>query len=325
MSAREIAGIAFGRERKGILVNLRAYFDGSGKEDDHPVITVGGYMADADLCDAIEDDWVKAMHGRTFHLADSDSREIEFHKRLAGLVNREGVSIISASLEIAPFYEVLFKNEHPQEIGPAFSACAYAAVAFTELILAKQGRQNEKVHYVFEKGDREHEVSNIFKDWDSKNSRLSGLRGHSFEPKQGTPLLHPTDLIAGVVQRCVMAAYGAFPSLDNGIARTQLQTFERHYSPDGLTSAVVRGHDGDKCWIVNARNFSFLDGVSIDFFKRHPDQLKTRRKRLSYRPKPKKVKHENEPRIPDIQQRNENDSSRRSHSGEGRNGGRQTG
>lgn len=166
-------------------------------------------------------------------------------------------------------------------------------MAFTELILAKQARQNEKVHYVFEKGDREHEISSVFKDWASRNSRLSGLREHSFEPKQGTPLLHPTDLIAGVVQRCAMSAYGALPCLDNGIARTQLQTFGRHYSRDGLTSAVVDGHDSDKCWIVNARNFSFLDGVSINFFKRHPDQLKARKKRLSYRPRPKKAKHEN--------------------------------
>jgi hypothetical protein len=289
VSARELASIAFGCSRQGVLVCLRAYFDGSGKEDDHPVITVGGYLADASTCESIEDAWHEAMGGNTFHFVASDKREIEFHKKLAGIVNREGVSIISASLEIAPFYEVLFQNAHPQELGPAFSACAYAAIAFTELILAKQGKQNEKVHYTFEKGDREHEISNIFKDWDEKNSRLSGLRGYGFEPKRVT-LLQPTDLIAGVVQNCVISALNAFPSLDNGTARTQLQTFERHYSSDGLTAAVVRGHDHDKCWIVNARNFSFLDGVSIDFFRTHPDQLAERRKRLSYRPRPKKVK-----------------------------------
>jgi hypothetical protein len=60
VSVRDISGIAFGRHRKGILVTLRAYFDGSGKEDDHPVITVGGFFADVPTCEAIEQDWEEA-------------------------------------------------------------------------------------------------------------------------------------------------------------------------------------------------------------------------------------------------------------------------
>ena len=230
------------------------------------------------------------MGDGVFHLADSN--DVDLHKELARIVNRKGVAIISASLEIAPFYKALFKTTHPQEIGPAFSACAYSAIVFTELILAKEGRQGEKVHYVFEKGDREHEVSKIFNDWDKKNSRLSGLRSHSFIPKKTSTLLHPADLIAGVVQRCVMSAIEGFPSLDNGLARTQLQTFERYYSKEGLTAAVVSGHDHDKCWVVNAQNFTFLDGISIEFFRHHPEQLGTRKKRLPYRPQQKKVKNE---------------------------------
>jgi hypothetical protein len=290
VSARELASIAFGRSRKGILVCLRAYFDGSGKEDDHPVITVGGFLAESSICDSIEDDWETAMGDRgTFHLADSNSDDIEHHKELARIVNRKGVDIISASLEVAPFYEALFRTTHPQEIGPAFSACAYAAIFFAELILAKRGQQGEKVHYVLEKGDREHEVSKVFNDWDKKNSKFSGLRGHSFVPKKTTSLLHPADLIAGVIQRCAISAHDAFPSLDNGLARTQLQTFSRHYSEDGLTQAVVSGHDHDKCWIINPKNFTFLDGITINFFAHNPEQLKKRKKRLSYRPKPKRV------------------------------------
>ena len=147
-----------------------------------------------------------------------------------------------------------------------------------------QGTQLQEVRYVFENGDRQHEITKVFTDWNEKNSRLHGLRSVSFEPKR-TPLLEPADLIAGVVQRCALRAFKAFPSLDNGLARTQLRTFERHYSGDGVTAAVVSGHDTDGCWIANAKNFKFLDGVSRDFFKRHPEQLKQRRKRLPFKPR----------------------------------------
>lgn len=37
-SVRELASISFGRSGEGIFLALRMYFDGSGKENDHPVI-----------------------------------------------------------------------------------------------------------------------------------------------------------------------------------------------------------------------------------------------------------------------------------------------
>jgi hypothetical protein len=140
------------------------------------------------------------------------------------------------------------------------------------------------VHYAFEKGDREHEIKKIFADWNSKNSEYKGLRSHTFLPKN-TTLLQPADLVAGIVQRCVVSAFNAFPSLDNGLARTRLQTFDRHYSGDGVTATIVSGHDHDKCWIVNPKSFDFLDQIGSRFFERHPDQLKKRMKQSPYKPK----------------------------------------
>jgi hypothetical protein len=168
LSAHELAGIAFGRERKGILVALRAYFDGSGKEDDHPVITVGGFLADVPTCEAIEQDWEAATGNRVFHLKDfgsddcklgskgwSETQRSDFLKRLAGIVNRQGCYVFAASMEVAPFHDLIQEVEHPQEIGPAFSACAYLALTSVETILVQEKRRSVKVHYVFEKGDRE--------------------------------------------------------------------------------------------------------------------------------------------------------------------------
>lgn len=298
--AREMASSAFGCERKGVMVVLRVYFDGAGKEGNHPVITVGGFYAEAILCEEIEDSWKTATGGRLFHLKNfgtpkcelgsagwTKTERIDFLKRLASIVNRPGCIITSVSLEVAEFNKTLGNLRFPQEIGPAFSACAYAAIAFMESRFMNEGTQRQKVDYFFEKGDREHEISKVFGDWDEKNSVLSGLRGHSFKPKP-TTLLQPADLVAGIVQRCVLRQFNAFPSLDNGLSRTRLKTFERYYSEDGVTAAVVSGHDENSCWIANAKNFTFLDGVSKNFFQRHPQQLKKRLKRLPFRPRPKK-------------------------------------
>jgi hypothetical protein len=298
VNVSEISSISFGRLREGVLVALRVYFDGSGG-DEHPVITVGGFLAETSICEDIERDWEAATGNRLFHLKTfgtpkcelgshswAESQRAEFLKRLAGIVNRTGCSIISASIELESFNKAIRGIPHPHEIGPAFSFCAYAAVVDVEVLLTKWDLDKEKVHYVFEKGDREHEIANVFADWDAKNSRLYGLRGHGFEPKKTTTLLQPADLIAGIVQRCVIRSHEAFPCLDNGLARTQLQTFDRHYSSDGVTAAVVSGHDHDKCWIFNASNVQFLGGISQRFFNRNPGQLSKRKKRLSYKPKP---------------------------------------
>jgi len=300
VSARELASIAFGRSRKGILVSLRVYYDKSGDENDCPVITVGGFLADSAICEDIERDWELATGGQIFHLKDfgtnhcklgsrgwNETKRADFLKRLAAIVNRPGCCIVSASLEVAAFNKTLNEVAYANEIGPAFSGCAYAAFAFVETMLINEKRQQQKVNYVFEKGDREHEIMNICADLDDKTSTLSGLRGFSFEPKC-TTLLQPADLVAGIVQRCVRSAHIAFPSLDNGLARTRLNIFERYYSSDGVTAALVSGHDLNHCWIVNPSSFKFIDTVAKKFFETHPSHVKKRAKRATF--KPKKVK-----------------------------------
>jgi hypothetical protein len=293
--AREIASISFGRSRKGVLVCQRIYFDGSGKENDHKVITVGGFLAESSVCEAIEADWQKATDGHVFHLKDYGTNKCklgslgwtktereDFLKKLAAIVNRAGCYIMSATIEVAVFNETLRKAEYPQEIGPAFSGCAGAAIYNAESYLLNENRQRQKVQYVFEKGDREHEISITFAEWDKQNSQLCGMRGHSFEPKSVT-LLQPADLIAGIVQRCAVRAYAAFPCLENGLARTRLNNFERYY--DGVTAAVVAGHDSTHCWIVNPKSFAFLDSITKRFFANRPVELNKRRKRATFQPK----------------------------------------
>jgi hypothetical protein len=280
-------------------VSLRVYLDESGKEDVNPVITVGGFYADSSVCEDIERDWKAATGGKLFHLKSfgtnkcelgsrgwSESGRSDFLKRLASIMNRPGCTITSVSLEVEEFNKTLGNLKFPQEFGPAYSACAYGVIGFTEIRLMNRRIQKQKVHYVFEKGEREHEIAKVFDDWDKKNSVLSGLRGHGFEPKR-TTLLQPADLVAGIVQRCMREAFAVFPCLDNGLARTQLNTFERHYSEDGVTASVIAGHDRESCWVANARNFDFLDNVSKDFFTRHPEQLEKRLKRLPFKPKSK--------------------------------------
>jgi hypothetical protein len=149
------------------------------------------------------------------------------------------------------------------------------------------GNQHIQVKYVFEKGDREHEIANVFADLEKNDSKFFGLRGHSFEPKQ-TTLLQPADLIAGMIQRCLIAAHRPLCSLDNGFPYSRLNTFERHYSPDGVTTMLVAGHDKTTCLIHNARTFMYMNEMSNEFFELNPAQLEKRKKRLTFKPKKRK-------------------------------------
>ena len=102
---RELARIAFGRARKGwlVLLDLGGYFDASGKEGDHPIVTVGGFLATAKNCELIERDWEKATGGKLFHLVEFGTKDCKlgshawnrekragFLRRLTGIVNRPG-------------------------------------------------------------------------------------------------------------------------------------------------------------------------------------------------------------------------------------------
>jgi hypothetical protein len=298
----EIAGIAFGCARKGILVALRVYCDGAGKENDHPIITIGGFLADADLCEQIEDDWLLATGGKPFHLADfgtpycklgssawSESERVEFLKRLATIVNRSGVHILSSTIEVKPYNEMLSESPHAHVNGPVFSGCGQTYITLAEYLLQKDGLRRERVRYVFEKGDREHEISKMMREWeDSGNSEFGKLRSYGFTPKEATPLLQPADLIAGTVQHILLAAHKALPCLDNGFSRTPLSNYERYYSRNGVTAAVVSGHDANGCWIINPLTFTVLDRTSTDFFVRHPEVLVKRLKQSPYKPKKRK-------------------------------------
>jgi uncharacterized protein DUF3800 len=297
VSAHELASIAFGRSRRGILVPLRVYFDGSGHEGSSSVITVGGFMAESSICEEIEQDWEKVTGGRLFHLKDfgtnhcklgsrswTKEEQSTFLKRLAGIVNRSGVYIISASLEVDAFNKTLSDAIHPGEIGPAFSGCAYAAFAFVENVLMREKRERQKVNYVFEKGDREHEISNTFRDLDDRTSTLRNLRGHSFEPK-ATTLLQAADLVAGIIERCLVNAHSALPNLENGLSRTPLNNFEHYYSDDGVTAAVVSGHDSEHCWVANPPMFQQIDKTAKEFLDKRPAYAKKRAKRTTFTPK----------------------------------------
>jgi hypothetical protein len=294
VNVHELSGIFFGRSRKGIIVTLRVYFDRAGDENSDAVITVAGYYADSELCETIEREWEEATQNRVFHLREfgqppcklesnkwTGNERREFLKKLAGIVNRPGVGIISSTVEVAHFYEKLKQATHPNEIGPAFSGAAYTAVALTEFEFMKRHREKEEARYVFEKGDREHEITNLFRDLEKKGSEFYGLRGHAFEPKK-TTLLQPADLIAGIIQRCALRAYEPLKSLDNGLAYSYLNNFEHHY--DEVTRAVVSGHD-KTCWVVNAKSFEHLDMISTGFLEEHPEQLEKRQKRYTYKQK----------------------------------------
>jgi len=176
-------------------------------------------------------------------------------------------------------------TDYPEEIGPPFSACAYANMAHTEFQLMSKGLHVEKVRYVFEKGDREHEIINVFKDVEKHHDRHFGPRGHGFEPKE-TTLLQPADLIAGTIQRCLVKGCDAIPLVDEGIGYVRLSALSSFYDSAGVTCAVVLGHDKEGCKILTGDSIKQLDMVSSVYFNFLPAQtVANRKKRYSYKPK----------------------------------------
>jgi hypothetical protein len=152
-------------------------------------------------------------------------------------------------------------------------------------LLQRTGTHKQKLEYIFEKGDRQHELAKMVSEWkEIGDGDRGGLRSLSFQPK-ATTLLQPADLIAGVVQKCLMSAYTALPCFDNGLSRTALFNYERHYSADGLTAAVVGGHDREHCWVINPQTFRVLDQISTDFFRRHPEVLEKRLSQSPFKPR----------------------------------------
>jgi hypothetical protein len=141
-----------------------------------------------------------------------------------------------------------------------FTACALFIFGLVELILERSGLSNSDVAYVFEKGDREHEMHSAFSWHESHNPHLKDKRSISFLPKS-TTLLQPADLIAGKIQEILIRGHSLIGTLDNGMQVTPVQNFDKYYSFDGTSASVMRSIPiRHSCWIANKPLFHTLDG-----------------------------------------------------------------
>jgi hypothetical protein len=297
LRVQELANLVFGYGKNGFIMALKAYFDASGTDAD-PILTVGGYLTSDAVCREIENDWLAATNGKVFHLCDFGTKKCkigsgtwsapqrqEFLKRLAGIVNCKDVAVISVSIETSAYLEFLKKANYAEILGPPYSGCVQACVHFTEVTLLRNGLNMEPLAYTFEKGDREHELAKTLNDYEKQRNAPMGPRPHAFLPKD-TPLLQPADLVAGVVRETLLRAHTAIGCLDNGLtSRTMLTTFEKYYSHDGLTSAVISGHDNTGCFVANPKIFETLDGASQRVATNNPKVVEKRLKQLNSNPK----------------------------------------
>src|SRR5271157_2549645 len=143
---RESARIAFGFKGHGTMLTFKACYDGSGKESDHLVITVGGFVANDTVCDEIESEWNQATGGRLFHYKTfntnkcglgsrdwTEEQRVAFLKRLGGIIKRDGVEIISTSLEVGEYKKFLSTSSYADIFGPAYSMLALLCAYSTEM------------------------------------------------------------------------------------------------------------------------------------------------------------------------------------------------
>jgi hypothetical protein len=273
-----------------VLRPNNAFFDGSGKLSDG-VMTVGGYLASDQACEAIERDWKAVTGGKVFHLADfgteycelgsndwSKGERRDFLKKLGGIVNHNGAYVISASVELSQYAAFVGAASYSAVFGPAYSALAQLCTHVVERTLFVENRLDEAVAYVFEKGDRQHEIAQTIGDYERRFKVESDLRSLHFLPKR-TTFLQPSDLIAGTAQHVFARAMKALGSLDNGMNFTRLDTFDRYFSKDGVTASVIPPYNGRILrFVANRPLFSNLDAITVDLGLRKPEVIRKRLK-----------------------------------------------
>lgn len=265
---------------------ISAYFDASGTEDS-AMLTVGGFAANDRTCQLIAREWSVLMEGRgPFHLCDFGTewcklgsgswplaRRVAFLKQLASVVNRDGVGIFSISIDTALYRSFVADSKHPEVHGSSYSQCAQLVFALVECILQRKGLVDESVAYVFESGDRKHELLKSFEEYEKKTPNLRGKRSMRFLPKD-TTLLQPADLISGKVQEVLLRAHKALGCLDNGLRNTPIDRFEKYYALDG-TSAPIFSQRAI-CWISNEKYLRQTDQMIAEVFAENPKLLKVR-------------------------------------------------
>jgi hypothetical protein len=132
----------------------------------------------------------------------------------------------------------------------------YLSLQITERMLLKTGKFRERLIYVFEKGEREHEVRQAIADYETRYPKNDSLRSLDFLPKN-TTLLQPCDLIAGAVQGTLLAALEKFRSLHIGMASTPVQHFHSCYSRDGIAANVIPPWSGTLQCLVATRSLLY--------------------------------------------------------------------
>jgi len=316
-----------------------AFFDGSGKQDDHPVVTVSGYLADDTVCDVLEKEWLNVTEGRSFHYTDfgtkacqlgsvdwTDEKRSGFLCRLARIVNRDGTTLISQSVDVKSFNSFSASSPFADITGPAYSCAASMCVYAAEDLLRRANKTMEKTAITFEKGEREHELAQTLRDLESRFPKQRNLRSHHFLPKQ-TTLLQPADLIAGVAQGLLMRVIKDGKSISDTQAFRPLSRFWKYFSGNGLEDLLFLRQRVFFQAVVNRTTLEFLDGITEGASIKRPSMLANRRKqRLNQDRRTPKLSHEEkQQRIRELQLRNGYDPERRSKGNQGTDEGRNAG
>ena len=300
MLIRDLAPILFGAERSGTIMVLNACFDGSGKWAD-PVVTVGGYFGPARVCEKLENEWASALlkagmvdpdgSAGVFHYTDFGTehcgygtgawaipKRVDLLKQLGELVSIPDIVLASVSVDRSEYIRFLQNTPHGSIYGPPFSGCAQLVFSLVERVLADRGIQAERVAYIFEKGDRQHEMHRSFDEYEKAHPSLSDKRTLTLVPKR-EPLAQAADLVSGIVQEVLVRAYGALGFLDNGCMLTPLDKFEKYYAFDGRTGALLKAEDKwPFCFVANRKLFDNVDAAICEAVHRNPSILLDREK-----------------------------------------------
>ena len=278
----------------GLIVVFKYAADASGS-DDLPILTVAGWIADDEVWARIEADWATALNGkipflhmRTFgtphckHGTGSwpkDKRE-ELLRKLSRLLRLRCTKAFGAAVVQAEYRAFMATSKYADVWGSPYSGCAQSALAYVEG-WAHQWGVADKLAYVFEDGDRKHELLHAYDE--ARRTAIKqfgnvGERSLAFLGKESVAL-QAADLIAYEFRDVLQRALSQRGNLNAGPDKTAsevryLQKFftDRQdvlFHPNGCPFFCVILHNG---------HWREMDVAFEAAEKIRPDMLTKRRK-----------------------------------------------
>ncbi len=296
-AALRIGPLASSCERRIIAV-FSFYADASGTDAANRVLAVSGYIAPDVIWHKIEREWHLALAGTGIdyiHMKSFGTPHCKFGTgkwnnakknalliRLVNILNTWAHRSTSIAVHKIAYTQRVKELETADVIGPEYSGCAQSMLGYVEL-WAQERSYAGPLSYVFEDGDRKHELLHAYGEIRKQWKQITGSENRtiSFLGK-GSPALQAADILAYETTDIFSRALSKHGTLRGplNLQGTPVEIFADLFNP--IQAELFGPHSVPfHCAILNEKFWSKLDSSLSGTETINPGLLKKRRKRAS--------------------------------------------